>query len=228
MCGNALLASFVSRTDNSRYQNELYRNVDFLITNTSYEPKFVIEINDKSHLTPQRRERDAKVRKICEEAGIPIITLWTSYGVNREYIKRRINETIASLPVKRIRHFSDNASDVEEITDISDYVVGVSECDYKPACSEQPYREKKKKGCYIATCVYGSYNCPQVYALRRFRDYTLNRHWYGRLFIRIYYTISPSLVRTFGEKTFFKRVCKKILDKIVSFLYKKGIDDSFY
>ena len=25
-------------------------------------------------------------------------------------------------------------------------------------------------GCYIATCVYGSYNCPSVYVLRRFRD----------------------------------------------------------
>lgn len=25
-------------------------------------------------------------------------------------------------------------------------------------------------GCYIATCVYGSYDCPQVWILRRFRD----------------------------------------------------------
>ena len=27
-------------------------------------------------------------------------------------------------------------------------------------------------GCYIATCVYGSYDCPQVQTLRRFRDDT--------------------------------------------------------
>lgn len=41
-------------------------------------------------------------------------------------------------------------------------------------------------GCYIATCVYGSYDCPQVWTLRRFRDYTLDETWYGRLFIRCY------------------------------------------
>ena len=35
-------------------------------------------------------------------------------------------------------------------------------------------------GCYIATCVYGSYDCPEVWTLRRFRDCTLEKTWYGR------------------------------------------------
>ena len=26
--------------------------------------------------------------------------------------------------------------------------------------------------CYVATAVYGSYDCPEVWTLRRFRDYT--------------------------------------------------------
>ena len=31
-------------------------------------------------------------------------------------------------------------------------------------------------GCYIATCVYGSYDCPEVWTLRRFRvDITVRR-----------------------------------------------------
>ena len=42
-------------------------------------------------------------------------------------------------------------------------------------------------GCYVATCVYGSYDCPQVWTLRRFRDDTLGSTWYGRTFIRVYY-----------------------------------------
>lgn len=29
-----------------------------------------------------------------------------------------------------------------------------------------------RKGCYVATCVYGSYDCPEVWTLRRFRDYS--------------------------------------------------------
>ena len=27
-------------------------------------------------------------------------------------------------------------------------------------------------GCYVATCIYGSYDCPQVWTLRRYRDYS--------------------------------------------------------
>ncbi|MBR3935745.1 MAG: DUF2726 domain-containing protein, partial [Oscillospiraceae bacterium] len=72
----ANLASFITKTDCSRYQNELYRNVDFLITDLNYKPLAVIEINDQTHLTKERYGRDEKVSKICEEAGVPIIKLW--------------------------------------------------------------------------------------------------------------------------------------------------------
>ena len=34
-------------------------------------------------------------------------------------------------------------------------------------------RPQNSGGCYVATCVYGSYDCPQVWTLRRFRDNTL-------------------------------------------------------
>ena len=54
--------------------------------------------------------------------------------------------------------------------------------------------KNNNSGCYIATCVYGSYDCPQVWTLRRFRDYTLDETWYGRLFIKCYYVISPRLL----------------------------------
>ena len=86
----ANLASFIIRTDGAKYQNELYRNADFIIIEkTSYKPLFLIEINDQTHLSSKRAERDKKVANICEEAGIPIIKLWTSYGVNPEYIKKK-------------------------------------------------------------------------------------------------------------------------------------------
>ena len=56
------------------------------------------------------------------------------------------------------------------------------------------------QGCYIATAVYESYDCPQVWTLRRFRDYTLNTTFYGRVFIKTYYLISPTIVKCFGKK----------------------------
>ncbi len=74
----------------------------------------------------------------------------------------------------------------------------------------------KEEGCYIATAVYGSYDCPPVWTLRRFRDERLKKSWYGRLFIRIYYRISPTLVRLFGKTKWFNVFFKGILDRIVN------------
>ena len=51
-----------------------------------------------------------------------------------------------------------------------------------------------KGGCYVATAVYGSYDCPPVWTLRRFRDYTLSKNVLGRLFIKLYYAVSPTIV----------------------------------
>lgn len=83
-------------------------------------------------------------------------------------------------------------------------------------------------GCYIATCVYGSYDCPQVWTLRRFRDYILDETWYGRLFIKCYYAFSPTLVKLFGETKWFKNFWKSRLDKMVYELNCSGVEDTYY
>ncbi len=84
------------------------------------------------------------------------------------------------------------------------------------------------QGCYIATCVYGSYDCPQVWTLRRFRDYILDETWYGRLFVRCYYTISPVLVKWFGNQKWFRAFFRTYLDIIILSLNKRGVDDTQY
>lgn len=83
-------------------------------------------------------------------------------------------------------------------------------------------------GCYIATAVYGSYDCPEVWTLRRYRDHELAETASGRLFIHAYYALSPSLVRMFGEKRWFKRLWKYNLDKMVGRLNKRGVKDTPY
>ena len=85
-----------------------------------------------------------------------------------------------------------------------------------------------KKGCYVATCVYGSYDCPQVWTLRRFRDETLAATWYGRAFIRCYYAVSPTLVRLFGGQRWFRAVWKPRLDGMVRRLNGQGVADTPY
>ena len=83
-------------------------------------------------------------------------------------------------------------------------------------------------GCYVATCVYGSYDCPEVWTLRRFRDNTLALSWHGRTFIRLYYTVSPTLVKLFGETSWFRRFWKRYLDKAVAHLQAKGVESTRY
>ena len=86
----------------------------------------------------------------------------------------------------------------------------------------------EKKGCYVATAVYGSYDCPEVWTLRRYRDFQLAESWYGRIFIRAYYAISPTLVKLFGETSWFRNMWKSLLDKMVKRLNSDGVSDRPY
>ncbi len=88
--------------------------------------------------------------------------------------------------------------------------------------------EVQTGGCYVATAVYGSYDCPEVWTLRRYRDYTLAETWYGRMFISLYYTISPTLVKWFGETKWFKKMWKPKLDKMVMRLNREGVLNTPY
>lgn len=90
------------------------------------------------------------------------------------------------------------------------------------------YSHNDSQGCYVATSVYGSYDCPQVWTLRRFRDNTLSESVSGRAFIRIYYKISPTLVKWFGEAKWFKAMWRGVLDKMVQQLNDSGVEDTPY
>ena len=86
----------------------------------------------------------------------------------------------------------------------------------------------KSGGCYIATAVYGSYDCPQVWTLRRYRDYDLARTRRGRAFIKTYYAISPKMVELFGDSELFKRLWRTLLDFLIKQCRDKGYADTPY
>ncbi len=99
------------------------------------------------------------------------------------------------------------------------------EPDYQQPVLPKP---KKKSGCYIATCVYGSYDCPQVWTLRRYRDEALSKKVWGRAFIRAYYAVSPTLVRWFGSCKWFSGLFRPMLDSMVDSLMSKGYENTPY
>lgn len=70
-------------------------------------------------------------------------------------------------------------------------------------------------GCYIATMVYGDYNHENVIVLRKFRDNILNNYFFGRIFIKVYYRLSPKLVSLLKGNTRINYYIKKILNLFV-------------
>ena len=64
--------------------------------------------------------------------------------------------------------------------------------------------------------------------LRRFRDYYLARRFWGRCFIRAYYAVSPTLVRWFGDTSWFRKLWRGPLDRLVNKLRKDGVASTPY
>jgi len=83
---------------------------------------------------------------------------------------------------------------------------------------------KNTSGCFIATAVYGSYYAPEVLLLRQFRDNILTTFFFGRVFIKLYYAISPFIAKRLEHCENAKQVIKKlVLDPIIkSILNSKG------
>ena len=88
--------------------------------------------------------------------------------------------------------------------------------------------EVSKHGCYVATSVYGSYDCPEVWVLRRFRDQKLRTNLFGRTFVKLYYFVSPKVIKIFSKQRWFNNFWKKILDKMVLSLKEKGFEETPY
>lgn len=85
------LASVVKKINNNRYYSELFRNIDFAIFTKDYdELLLLIEINDKTHSKNNRRDRDLKVQKICNDVNVKLIKFYTSYPNEKEYVLNRI------------------------------------------------------------------------------------------------------------------------------------------
>ena len=74
---------------------------------------------------------------------------------------------------------------------------------------------KNSGGCYIATLVYGSYEANEVLILRQFRDDVLSKYMSGRIFIRMYYAVSPRMVKLLKGHMKVQKIIRLLLNKLV-------------
>jgi hypothetical protein len=69
--------------------------------------------------------------------------------------------------------------------------------------------------CFIATSTYGDPFCSEVVYLRLFRDYFLCKHPLGRLFINVYYLISPPLATLIERHVLLQKCTNCLLNGVI-------------
>jgi hypothetical protein len=74
-------------------------------------------------------------------------------------------------------------------------------------------------GCFIATAAFGSYLNPHVRALRTFRDSYLVTNGPGRVFVRLYYAVSPSAAAFIRKSETLRSAVRLTLIPAVAFGY---------
>lgn len=90
---------------------------------------------------------------------------------------------------------------------------------YKNSHEFEPERKREEKDeCFIATAAYGSPMAQELYILRSWRDNELSSIYIGRIFIRIYYTISPPIARFIEKHNILKILVRKLLSPLIKIL----------
>ena len=74
--------------------------------------------------------------------------------------------------------------------------------------------------CFIATALYGQ-DSRKTMLLRNYRDQNLSNHWFGRIFVRVYYKISPYWVLFMKSNKFAQMQTLHFVNLVVDLIDKK-------
>lgn len=83
---------------------------------------------------------------------------------------------------------------------------------------------KEEEGCFIATACYNSALAPEVYLLREFRDMVLKRSRPGRIFISIYYLVSPPIAALLRRHALLRTLVRSLLLTPLTAIVRRSAD----
>lgn len=71
------------------------KSVDFVLCDKTYiSPKLAIELDDRTHERPERKERDIEVERILKDAGLPLLRLDNRNRFNPAELSQKIKEMV--------------------------------------------------------------------------------------------------------------------------------------
>ena len=147
-----------------------------------------------------------------EEAETALKELLRFVKTKEEYEKTKAESTDDFAPIAELeKQLQSLTLQVESGMSVESNPASISSSSSVNVSASQNTAPAKKEGCYIATAVYGSYDAPEVMTLRRFRD----ESFLGRMFIQIYYTLSPPIAKRLKNAHKINRFVRNILDKWV-------------
>lgn len=143
----------------------------------------------------------------------------------RELQKEILKDTVLSSEERAALHSAFLEKTSNRIQHLTKLNIDIPQDESKKVSpTNTPTSKQESEGCYIATMAYGSYNHPQVMVLRWYRDNVLQRNFWGRLFIRTYYYISPKLVTVLRGHDAINKLIRNILDKKIKRIKEREID----
>jgi len=122
----------------------------------------------------------------------------------------RILRKIASIRNKTLHNNGYYIKDMNQFIQLSQSIIDTLKIKLK----------KVKKECFIAVVIYKSYNDSKIIFLRSFRDNYLMQNIFGRLFVRLYYLVSPLFLRWLSKRPKTVKKIRKLLNSLIKYLKK--------
>ena len=141
------------------------------------------------------------------------------YGQYQEAINVQtliILKTLQGTPQSQATSEVRQASSFSAGDDVSEYIKNQYLPNLPKQSKEPPKQEKSD--CFVVTATYGTPHAKEVIRYRNFRDNYLSKFFLGRILIRIYGSIGPSLARLVARSAYLKSASSFVLGWLSNFL----------